>query len=309
MYQAGHALVAGAGVRMSEVIWDADDVLWDWLVDMRAVVRGSRRMVLHRDLGHREHFRIQPGIFELLWGMRHASLQQGLDPHMRVWTNGYPWRLWRIAQQVPGWDALLGPPADSAHQTHESYVWHPRVFCRADFARATRELLRPGARVDLMQSLPPAVRAVLLRQLRFTPYDSTLKLPELAGIAGKDGFAGAAVLVDDQERNVVRFAASGRRGVHACLPRPRAPFSNAVWTSPMRALEQRSTRISESVARALARVMQAPAGCIERAACTEPLRDYPFIDFFVDIPDAIVRAEWIEPVRSLRRLAAGWRSA
>ena len=62
--------------------------------------------LIKRDLSHREFFRVKPGVFELIWGMHHESKERGEDPFMRVWTDGYPWRMWRINQSDSGRDFL-----------------------------------------------------------------------------------------------------------------------------------------------------------------------------------------------------------
>ncbi len=310
MYARGRALVADHGVRIDELVWDADEVLWDWVVDARGMLRSSARMVLRGDLGHREHFRIKPGIFELLWGMHHASIERGLDPYMRVWTNGYPWRAWRVAREVPGWDALLGPPARSSASGHESFAWHPRFFCRADFARALRALIGPDDGAARLGALPPEAREVVVRQLRSCPFDSTLKVPELALLAGKDGFLASRVLVDDQEWNAERFAASGRVAVHVVKPPSPlslGPMQNAVWTAPHRAFRPLATRIASAIASALVRAVRSRPGTVIDAWSGQPLDDYPFVEFSIEIPDTMVRREWVEPLRCLRRDARPWR--
>jgi len=310
MYERGRSLVADDGVRMAELVWDADEILWDWVVDARAMLRSSPRFVLRGDLGHREFFRIKPGIFELLWGMHHASLELGLDPHMRVWTNGYPWRAWRVAREIPGWGVLLGPPADARGSGQETFALHPRFFCRADFARAIRFLLDPQQRVESLAALPPAARMVVERSLALTPFDSTLKIPELASLAGKDGFTSSHILIDDQEWNVARFAATGRVAVHASNPAQKLAYGripNTVWHTPARTLRLLSTRIAEAIAGAIQRAARSRPGTVIQATSDQLLEDYPFVDFAIDIPDAMVRAQWVEPLRRLRRDARPWR--
>lgn len=310
MYERGRTLVADQGIRLADLLWDADEILWDWVVDGRAVLRSSPRFVLRGDLGHREFFRIKPGIFELLWGMHHASLDLGLDPHMRVWTNGYPWRAWRVAREVPGWDVLLGPPADARGAGQETFALHPRFFCRADFARAIRLLLDPKERAERLEALPLPARRVISRSLDLSPFDSTLKVPELASLAGKHGFASSRILIDDQAWNVARFAATDRAAVHVSNPARKLAYGripNTVWHSPARSLRTLSTGVAEAIATAIREAARARPGTIVSASSDRDLEDYPFLDFSIDVPDAMVRAQWLEPLRRLRQDARPWR--
>lgn len=104
-YEKGRELIASHGVVLREVVWDADEVLWDWVMDLSGMARAIPRLI-KRDLSHREFFRVKPGVFELIWGMHHESKERGEDPFMRVWTDGYPWRMWRINQSDSGRDFL-----------------------------------------------------------------------------------------------------------------------------------------------------------------------------------------------------------
>lgn len=306
MYQAGRHLVTEAGTRLDELIWDADEVLWDWVIDLPSMLRSPYRLVVRGDFSHREYFRLKPGIVELIAGMHHASKEIGVDPYMRVWTDGYPWRTWRIAAEVPALQALFGPPADPTALVEQSFADHPRLFHRVDYANETRKLLSIEQRALAMASWPSKAREAMEHQLAATPCDSTLKIPELALLAGKTGFERSSTLIDDQSKNIERFVASGRSGLHLAVEPPWILFGhvpNAAWASPYSVLAQSSTKVAEELAGALARLAGTAPGTIVIARSTTPVGEYRFHDFAIDIPDAVVRAEWLDPMRSLKRAA------
>ena len=89
LYERGRALIA-SGVRLERILWDADEVLWDWLMSGVELLKILPRATMRGDLTHSEWVVPRPGMLELLWGMRHESLARDLDPHMRIWTSGYP---------------------------------------------------------------------------------------------------------------------------------------------------------------------------------------------------------------------------
>ncbi len=304
LYLEGRRLVADEDVRLHELVWDADEVLWDWLMDARRMLKGAPKSLWPLDFGHREYYLVKPGVFELIWGMRHASLERDLDPHMRVWTNGYPWRIWRVAREIPGFATLLGPPAVEADDDHAALTDHPRIFYRTDYARVAHDLLDPQRFSELLADVPDHVRALVSSQFERDPFDSSFKLPELAALRGKDGFAQARVLVDDARRNVGRFVASGRHGIHVVSESPRLIFGtlpNTVWGDPRAALRRLANRIAHEIAGALVRVLAHEHPTRVAVASAELARGYAPVEFYVDIPDQMIRREWIDPMRELKR--------
>jgi hypothetical protein len=295
------------GVRPEHLVWDADEVLWDWVMDFSHMVRSAPRQLLIPDtLGHREYFRIKPGVWELLFGMHAAALERGWDPFLRIWTNGYAWRLWRISLELPLLATLLGAPATGA-STPADYAVHPRIFYRIDFVDVALKLRDPVARAAALADMSPAAAQVLARQLDARPRDSTLKLPELAVLAGKDGFGASRLLLDDEARNIRRFVASGRRGIQVVMPRYAMVWGrllNTVWRDPWGQLAALSTAVAPRLADAIARAV--PDGPLrQRVATAEPVREYYHLDFSIRILGQRVRAEWVAPRRRLHR-AARW---
>ncbi len=304
LYRTGRQLVARAGVRLDAVVWDADEVLWDWLMDARRMLRTMPASLMPFDLGHREHYLVKPGIFELIWGMRHESLERELDAHMRVWTNGYPWRLWAASREIPGFATLVGPPASEDATDHKAFIGHPRIFYRTDYARVADRLLDPEAFGELIAGFPSHVRALVAAQLERAPFDSSFKLPEFAALAGKPGFARAQVLIDDARRNIRRFVASGRHGIHVLSDSPRLIFGavpNTVWGLPDEALEGLANDIAPQIASALERVAGRDHPARLAVESNERARGHMPLRFDIDVPDRRIREEWIEPIQKLRQ--------
>lgn len=302
-YERGRTLVTEAGLRLSAIVWDADEILWDWVMDLSLALKAIPRL-LRRDLTHLEFFRVKPGILELIWGMHHASIESGFDPYMRVWTDGYPWRLWRISRVLPGLTDLIGTKEGHGLSSAEAFSAHPRVFCRTDFAEAVKMLLETKRKSREILGLPPQIRKLLSEYLDIGTFEAGWKVPELAAMVGKDGFRGAQILVDDNRRNIKMFVRSGRSAVHLKNPTPRVLFGripNSVWRSPRVRLARMSRPIAEPLAAALTelatgekrKVTILPSG---RSA------DHPAIEFFIEISNERIREEWIQPIRTLRRL-------
>ena len=312
-YLSGRRLAEEQGVRLDDLVFDADETLWDWVMDFSRMLRGVPLGVLRRDMGHREYFRLKPGVLEMIWGLHHASLEMGVDPYLRIWTNGYAWRLWRISLEIPGFGDLLGPPANGA-ATPRDYREHPRVFFRQDYVDLALKLLDPRTRTALLSGLPEAGRRVIEHQLESNPGDSTLKAPELARLAGKTGFAGAMVLIDDEARNIERFVATGRRGVHLVCPTysvlgGRIP--NTVWRDPWKVLAGLSTQVAPKLVAAIGALAggeplaggESPGDAPNqiRVASNEPVSGYGFHDFTIDVLGDRLRREWVLPRRRLKR--------
>lgn len=306
-YLTGRRLVRECQVRLDEVVWDADEVLWDWLMDARRMLQRAPASLLswEIDFGHREYYLVKPGVFELIWGMRHESLERELDPHMRIWTNGYPWRIWRVATEIPGFATLVGPPAEEGDDDHLAYIEHPRIFYRTDYAKVAHQLLDPRRFNDVTSGFPQHVRELVTSQFDRDPFDSSFKLPEFATVCGKNGFGRAAVLVDDARHNIGRFVASGRHGIHVLSRSPRLIFGtvpNTVWGEPHQALRRLANTISCEIAAALERLC-----CHEHpsriAVASDALaQGYEPLQFHIDVPDGMIRSEWIDPMRELKRV-------
>ena len=304
LYETGRELVEHSGVRLAELVWDADEVLWDWLMDGSQMLRGVAGALLRRDFGHREFYLVKPGVFELIWGMHHASVELGLDPHMRIWTNGYPWRLWRASREIPGFDTLVGPPAEPDAVDHGAFIDHPRIFYRTDYAEVVHCLLEPDGFARQCAAFPEHVRALISSQLSVAPFDSTFKLPELAQVCGKDGFDRARVLVDDAGHNVRRFVASGRHGIHVVSHAPRIIFGtvpNTVWSEPRDALRGLANEIAPEIAQALRSLTEHSEPARVAVASDTRVRQYTPMAFEFDVPDERIRTEWIDPIQELKR--------
>ena len=314
MYERGRALVA-AGLDPSHLVWDADEVLWDWALSGLRLVGGIPAAIFGR-LGHREYIAIRPGVIELLWGLHHGALEHGRDPHLRIWTSGYPWRLWRILREIQGFDALLGPPFALASDDDSIMHAHPRVFTRLDYVAVMSDLLDRERRAERLAALPELPRKTIATQLE-QPDDSGFKIPELALLAGKPAFSAARVLIDDVRRNVEWFNAAGRSAVHVVSTTPRIVFGkirNSAW-APERFLAESGDGITAAIADALAKLAgngHAPTIAIaardakaeqdERAAARAERPAPPHI-FAIDVPNDKIWREWISPMRQLRKKA------
>ncbi len=307
MYHRGRALVERHGLRMETLVWDADEVLWDWAMS-GPLLFARMPLAVVGNLGHREWIAVRAGILELLWGMRHASLSLGLDPHVRIWTSGYPWRLWRILREIRGFEELLGPPGYGVEGGAEVLRRHPRVFTRPDYVDIVHRLLDRREREPLLEALAEPARSTIRRQLETRPHDSGFKIPELAMLAGREGFGAARFLVDDARRNVEWFLAAGRSAVHvkSVTPRLFGVIPNSAW-SPRRFLERSASRVVEAVSEALAGLASADAPRIAEAVMSlagvgERHDDPPPPRVMeIDIPSEVLWREWINPMRELKR--------
>lgn len=292
----------GAGVRLDKILWDADEVLWDWLLSGLELVRIIPRATLRGDLTHREWILPRPGMLELLWGMRHASLERDLDPHVRIWTSGYPWRMWRIAREIPGFAALIGPPFDAGPDGPAVMAEHPRVFARPDYVRAMTRLLEPSARAALLEPIAGPARWVLAEHTSARPGHSGLKIPELATLAGKPELAGGDVLVDDQRENVAWFTSAGRSAIHVISRAPRIFFNavpNSAWR-PARAILELPVTTAEGIADALVRADGRARTIIAEGRRMRHEAAEPFV---IEVPNVVLQGEWIRPIRAMVKAA------
>jgi hypothetical protein len=295
-------LVASSGLSLDEIVWDADEVLWDWTLDASRIGDGLEAL-WKRSLAHREYYLVKPGMFELIWGMRHAALEAGDDGCMRIWTNGYPWRLWRVARSIPGFARLLEPPDRPSTSSPGEWARHPRIFYRLDFVRLVERWLDDGWPADWEEEAPEC-RPLIVREFERDPCDSTFKLPELAEWYGKSGFETSEYLVDDHVHTIERFAASGRRGVHVRGETPRIGWGvvpNTVWRNPFERLIELSEGVAPAVATSLERLAATTAPAWRAARPPGRPSDYPLQTFHVDVPDGPLRREWLEPMRRLER--------
>lgn len=298
LYESGRALVA-AGVTPDRVMWDADDVLWDWMMGMVNLTPRLPRLILFKNMQHREYLVRKAGVFELLWGMRHAALERHLDPLIRIWTDGYPWRLWRLSEHIPGFATLLGVDAKDP----KSFADSLNIFCRPDYVRALRVVWHQEHRDAWLSTLPELVRATVLEQFVVDPFDTSFKLPDLATLIGKSGFSRVDFLVDDAEKNMRRFIASGRSGVHVISKAPRVLFSrvpNTAWFRPNRSLVKRQSTVMRKVASALLELAQKPLGFSQSVDALDPPVGVVPQTFFIDVPNVRITREWIEPMRALK---------
>ncbi|HRE92196.1 MAG TPA: hypothetical protein PK095_23980 [Myxococcota bacterium] len=282
------------GVRVAELVWDADEVLWDWAMSGARLFAQLPLAVLG-NLGHREWVAVRPGLLELLWGMRHASQDLGLDPDLRVWTSGYPWRLWAIFREVPGFAELLGDGHPDSH---------PRVLTRPDYVAVVKPLVADeGLRRRHLDTMSTAARQTIDRQLAEKPHDSGFKIPELAVLAGRAAFATAKILIDDAGRNVRWFHATGRSAVRvrSVTPRLFGRIPNCDWT-PHRFLREVASPAAFEIADALERLYRDPTPRIEVARVTPDPKVPPTPPVVIDVPSHVLWSQWIHPMRELERV-------
>ncbi|MFT7583176.1 MAG: hypothetical protein ACI9MR_004862 [Myxococcota bacterium] len=299
LYARGRTLVADHGLRLDEVMWDADEVLWDWLLQGVRLAGGLWRAVLLKNYAHTEYIAARPGMFELLWGMRHEALERGDDPDVRIWTSGYAWRVWRISRQIPGLSELLGLPANADAAT---YAKAGTFFSRPDFARAALMLVNARVPEGLLAHASDASKAVITRHLD-DKLTSALKVPDLAALVGKDGFGRVRILVDDLQTNIDRFVETGRLGVHVVSHAPRIVFGavpNSVWGRPGTHLARPAPDHANAVADALEEALATGGSGVFRAEPpVGPVTEVP-APFKLGIPNARVQAGLSQPIRDLR---------
>lgn len=281
-------------MRVSDLIWDADEVLWDWAMS-GARLFASVPLALFGNLGHREWVAVRPGLLELLWGMRHASEDLGLDPDLRVWTSGYPWRLWAILDKVPGFAELLGDGHPDSH---------PRVFTRPDYVEVVKPLVaNADTRRQHLDAMSPAAKKTIGQQLSEKPHDSGFKIPELAMLAGREAFATAKILIDDAGRNVRWFHATGRSAirVRSVTPKVFGKIPNSAW-DPLRFLREVASPATFEIANALERLYRDPTPRIEEARVVpSPDTVAPTPPVIIDVPSKVLWSQWIHPMRELEK--------
>lgn len=298
LYRRGRELVAG-GLRLDALIWDADEVLWDWVMALSHIGRGLPRAVRMRSLlMHEEFIRIKPGIWELLWGLHHESLARGLDPYMRMWTAGYSWRLWRIAQEFKAFEGLVGPPA-AAMAGPQSFVEHPYILTRTDTVHALQSVL-DGKGEDRLDDLS---RRVITSACDKGRHLAGLKLPALARAIGRDKFAPARVLIDDADRNSRWFAEAGGTALRLRHPAPHifgGRVRNMVWRRPLTRLARTPGESANALADALWAAHQDgyPQGV--RDVLPRGEQRYDNLEFEILVPPDVLEEQWVGPMRSLK---------
>lgn len=303
-YRRGRELVEVHGVRVAELVWDADEVLWDWAMSGFRLLQNLPRAVWG-DLTHREWIAVRPGLLELLWGMRHASLELGLDPDLRIWTSGYPWRLWEIFSKISGFRELLGAEPTGSEDGHPKT--HPHVFTRPDYVEVVQRLVEDRAHRDArLMGMTEAARRTIGRQLREKPHDSGFKIPELAVIAGRDAFAQARILIDDAGRNVRWFHATGRSAVRvrSVTPTIFGKVPNSAW-APEQFLRWVASPATFAIADALERLYRDRTPRIEDALVQPVAWGHAMVvptpPVIIDIPSHILWGQWIHPIRTLEK--------
>ncbi len=298
-WQAGYDL-ARSGLTSDRIMWDCDELLWDWCLQARGSLKRLVKLV-RQDYTHRQYIRTKPGIWELIWGLHHGSLESGADGRMRIATNGYPWRLWRISRHIPGFCELISDGANS--EDYESWRDHPMLYCKPDYAEAARMILRGD--VEIPQG---SAGVVIAEHVDVSPKDSTLKLPEMAVMVGKDGFENVDVLIDDSFHNIRRFARTGRVGVHVDVPAKRDRKSsrlpqppNTIWKDPESYLDRVSTPLGPILARKLEESLTVRSSEILVAHAQDADgREHAVFDFDIEVTGEIIREEWLEPMQKVR---------
>ncbi len=295
---------AGAGsLGLEHIMFDADEVLWDWAMTTSDIFRGIPRLLRSWDLSHREYIRVKPGIIEFLCGFRDERRHKNADHFLRIWTNAYPWRVRAICERLPDLAELLGGNTDED-------IWeHPRLFTRPHYAHLVTQAFRNGGVDALLGSLAPQPRDVVRRHLEETPTDTTLKLPDLALPAGKIGFGEVRILIDDRRRNVDRFAASAADRVGLWVDNPIHPSVHRRLPNVTRGpatpyLEHQSQSFVQALADVL---MDLPEQGLRTLPATETPRGDRATQFMIEIPNDVLRAQWTEPPKNLKRSATAHR--
>lgn len=301
-YLRGRELVEVFGVRVADLVWDADEVLWDWAMS-GARLFGRVPLAVFGNLGHREWVAVRPGLLELLWGMRHASQDLGLDADLRIWTSGYPWRLWEIFRHIPGFIELLGDGVFGGDFAGHPET-HPRVFTRPDYVAVVASLLaHPSELAARLSTMSAAARDTIGRQFAYKPHDSGFKIPELALIAGREAFSTAKILIDDASRNVHWFHATGRSAirVRSVTPRIFGAIPNSTW-NPLRFLREVASPAAFEIADALERLYRDPTPRIEEAHVSPSTDVEPTEPIVIDVPSRVLWTQWIHPIRELEKV-------
>jgi hypothetical protein len=318
MYELGRALVADAGLGPDEILWDADEVLWDWAVPFGRLLTVSPKVVFG-NYGHREWIALRPGMIGLLTGLHDGAVHAGRDPWMRIWTAGYPWRIARIIREIPALGALLGPGLLPGVDS-EALASHPRLVARGDLVRVILRLLDPREEPAVLAELPVHVRALVARQVREQPGHGGFKLPEIAAVAGKHEVARARILVDDTRKNLDWFTATvadgpaPRTGVWVRSPTPRVLFGkvpNSYWFRPDRWLSALSHALVPAIGLALGRAASLAGQVVEASPIADddaslgqlgfPSASRSPVVFAVDIPNRVFWDEWFGPMKAVKR--------
>lgn len=312
MHAVGFALVTAGGPGPADILWDADEVLWDWAMPFGRMLSVAPKVLMRR-YGHREWIAVRPGMIGLLAGLHDGARAAGRDPWMRIWTAGYPWRLWRIFQEVPELGVLIGPTAKpEGALTPEALASHPRVMARGDLIRIILGLLDDSHEHAIMARIPKNIRPLVASQIRENPGHGGFKIPELAAVAGKPEVAETSILVDDTRANIDWFVASGRSAVWVASPTPRVFFGkvpNSTWFRPDRWLGDLDHGLVPAIGRALHRVGHSER-IVEAVADASPQSDDGFPRpskaervFPIEVPNDVFWAEWFGPMKTVKKAA------
>jgi len=312
MHAVGFNLVATGGPGPADILWDADEVLWDWAMPFGRMLSVAPKVLVRR-YGHREWIAIRPGMIGLLAGLHDGAVAGGRDPWMRIWTAGYPWRLWRIFQEIPEFMALIGPGLDDGGTlTPESLRSHPRVMARGDLINIILALLDDDQEQAIMAKIPASIRPLVAAQMRENPGHGGFKIPELAAVAGKPEIAGTRILVDDTRANIEWFVASGRSAVWVESPTPRVLFGkvpNSLWFRPDRWLGALDHGLVPAIARALGvvghegRIVEANSSGDPDGESSFPRPSVTERVFPIEIPNKIFWREWFGPMKTVKKAA------
>lgn len=300
MYMRGRRMVHELGIYPEHLVWDADEVLWDWCMGGKLALLSLPHTVRHRDIGHRELFQLKPGVLEMIQGMCDQAAEQGLDARMRLWTNGYAWRLWAISRHVPGFAGLFGLLTEDGPDVFEH---SDVIFCRHDYARAIEPLLDRTRRMQWLEQQSWRTRDVISTHLERDPFQSAFKIPELAGLVGKRGFEHAQIMIDDHFSIVKHFARTGRKGIEVTAHPVKdvsSKLPNVTWELREDVFDPMITAVAEKIAQAIESLGYAEDGKV--LTVDSGVRPYGFepVRFAIDIPNERISGQWVEPMEALK---------
>lgn len=312
LYERGLGIVASGGPGPADILWDADEVLWDWAVPFGRLLTVSPKVIVG-NYGHPEWIALRPGMIGLLAGLHDGAVLAGRDPWMRLWTAGYPWRLWQIFQKIPAFLHLLGPgPSGGLACSSAELADHPRLVARGDLIRVILGLLDENTEPEILARLPSAIRPIVETQVIENPGHGGFKIPEIAVVAGKADVGTTRVLVDDTRANIDWFVASGRSGIWVKSPTPHVLFGrvpNSLWLHPDRWLR----RVDQTMVPAMAMALESLTSDSQVVTAEPVTAENPFpieafprpalspLVFRLDIPNRVFWSEWFGPMKNVKK--------